>query len=83
MESDSERKNVRGSCICNEDNENPVTFKYNWGTGEITIVDQQTYLGVELPKYCSWDARIAKVVGKEETTCRQDGRYPDRLASIH
>ena len=28
------------------------------------IVDQYTYLGVEISKDCSWDTHIAKVIGK-------------------
>ena len=28
------------------------------------IADQYTYLGVEISKECSWDAHIAKVIGK-------------------
>ena len=28
------------------------------------IVDQHTYLGVEISKDCSWDANMAKVIGK-------------------
>ena len=28
------------------------------------IVDQYTYLGVEISKDCSWDTRIAKIIGK-------------------
>ena len=35
------------------------------GADEQPIVDQGTYLGVEIsPKDCFWDAHIAKVVGK-------------------
>ena len=60
MESDSERKTVH----YNEDEEKPVTFKWKWGEDELPIADQYTYLGVEISKECSWDAHIAKVIGK-------------------
>ena len=50
--------------VCNEDKENPITFKWKWGKDELPIVDQYTYLGVEISKDCSWDTHIAKVIGK-------------------
>ena len=50
--------------VCNEDKVNPVNIKWKWGVAEVPIVDQYTYLGVEISKDCSWDAHIAKVVGK-------------------
>ena len=28
------------------------------------IIDQYTYLGVEISKDCSWDAHIAKIIEK-------------------
>ena len=65
MESDSERKKVCSSStvvvVCNEDKGNPVTFKWKWGEDELPIADQFSirmyeYLGVEIPKECSWDA---------------------------
>ena len=43
----------------------PVTFKWKWGEGELRIAEQYTYLCVrEISKYCSWDAHIAKAIGK-------------------
>ena len=41
--------NVNKSAIlkCNED-KNPVEFKWKWGEEEFPIVDQYTYLGVEI-----------------------------------
>ena len=48
--------------VCIEGNQNPVTFKWNWGEDELPIADQYTYLGVETSKECSWDAHIAKVI---------------------
>ena len=50
--------------ICNEDNKNPVEFKWKWGEEELPIVDQYTYLGVEISKNGSWDAHINKVIEK-------------------
>ena len=52
--------------VRNEDKGNPVSFKWKWGEDELPIVDQYTYLGVEISKDCSWDARIAKGIGKGE-----------------
>ena len=49
---------------CNEDKVNPVTFKWKWGEDELPIADQYTYIGVEISKECSWDAHIAKAIGK-------------------
>ena len=34
--------------VCNEDKKNPVEFKWMWGEEELPIVDQYTYLGVEI-----------------------------------
>ena len=67
MESDSERETGCSSAVVvqyNEDKENPVTFKRKWGEDKLPIVDWYTYLGVEISKDCSWDAHIAKAVGK-------------------
>ena len=50
--------------VCNEDKVNPVNFKRKWGEDELPIVDQYTYLGVEISKDCSWDAHIANITGK-------------------
>ena len=69
--------------VCNEDKVNSATFKWKWGEDDLTIVDQYTYLGVEISKDCSWDAHIAKVSGKGKSQVpgRQDGCDPNRLAS--
>ena len=50
--------------VCNEDDENPVALKRKWAKDELSIVDQYTYLGVDISKYCAWDAHIKKVLGK-------------------
>ena len=49
----------RAVVVYNQDKVNLVTFKWNWGEDELPIVDQYTYLGVEISEYCSWDAHIA------------------------
>ena len=54
----------RAVVVCNEDEVNAVSFKWKWEEGELPIVDQYTYLGVEISKDCSWDAHIAEVIGK-------------------
>ena len=43
---------------------NLVTFKWKWREDEVPIADQYTHLGVDISKDCSWDAHIAKLVGK-------------------
>ena len=50
--------------VCSEQKANPVNFKWKWGEDELPIVDQYTYLGVEISKDCSWDSHIAKAIGK-------------------
>ena len=50
--------------VCNEDKVNPVNFKWKWGQEELPMVDQYTYLDVEISEDGSWDAHIAKVTGK-------------------
>ena len=50
--------------VCNEDGKKPVELKWKWGGEELPIVDQYTYLGVEIYKNCSWDARINIVMEK-------------------
>ena len=59
MESISERKK-RAVGVCNEDEENSVAFKYNWGKVELPIVDQYA----EISKDYSWDAHKAKALGR-------------------
>ena len=67
--------------VCNEDNVIRVNFKWKWGEDELPIVDQYTYLCVEISKDCSWDAHIAKVIGKGKSQAsRQDGCDPNRPA---
>ena len=57
--------------VCIEDKVNPAKFKRKWGEDELPIVDQFTYLGVELSKDCSWDAHVAKVTGKGKSQVRK------------
>jgi len=66
--------------VCNEDKKNPVEFKWRWGEEELPIVDQYTYLGVEISKHCSWDAHINKVIEKGKA---QIGRMDVILRDPH
>ena len=50
--------------VGNEDKVNPVNFSWKFGEDELPMVDQYTYLGVDISKYFSWDTHIAKVIGK-------------------
>ena len=59
---------------------NPANFKRKWGEDELPIVDQFTYLGVELSKDCSWDAHVAKVTGKGKS---QVGEMDAILSDAH
>ena len=38
--------------------------KWTWGGEELPIVDQFTYLEVEVSKNCSWETHINKVIQK-------------------
>ena len=59
---------------------NPVNFKWKWGEDELPILDQCTHLGVEILKDCSWDAHIAKVIGKGKS---QSGKVDAILTDPH
>ena len=59
---------------------NPVNFKRKWGEDELPIVDQHSYLGVDTSKDCSWDAHIAKVIGKGKS---QVGKMEAILTGPH
>ena len=64
--------------VCNEDKVNPVNFKWKWGEDELPIVDQYTYLGVEISKDHSRDAHIAKVIRKGKSQVgNMDAILPD------
>ena len=63
MESDS-KHNKSAILLCNEGKKNPVEFKWKWGEENLPIVDQYTYLGVEISKNGSWDANTNKVIEK-------------------
>ena len=45
---------------CDDDSENPVTFRWKRGKCELPIIDQysRSYLGVEISQDCSWDANV-------------------------
>ena len=36
--------------VCNEDKVNPVNFSWQWGKEVLPILDQHTYLGVDILK---------------------------------
>ena len=64
--------------VCNEDKVKPVTLKWRWREDELQIVDQYTYLGVEISKDCYWDAHIAKVIAKGNAHVgKMDAILPD------
>ena len=66
--------------VCIEDKVNPVSFKWRWGEDELPIVDRYTYRGVNISKDCSWDAHIAKVIGKGKSQVGKMDAPPNRLA---
>ena len=51
--------NKCGVVVHNEDGESGK-FSWKWGEEEVPVVDQYTYLGVDISKYCSRDAHTAK-----------------------
>ena len=53
---------------------------FRWGEDEQPIVDQYTYLGVDISKDCFWDAHIAKEIGKGKS---QVGKMDAILADSH
>ena len=53
--------------VCNEDKVDPVNVKWKWGEDDLPIVDQYTYLGVNISKNGYWDAHIAKVIRNGES----------------
>ena len=69
----------RAVVVCNEDDMNPLNFKWKWGDG-LPIVDQYTYLGVEISKDCSWKAHVAKVIAKGKS---QVGKMDAILTDPH
>ncbi|CAB1102180.1 unnamed protein product [Ectocarpus sp. CCAP 1310/34] len=72
-----------GKCavvVCNEDKKNPVEFKWKWGEEELPVVDRYSYLGVEISKECSWDAHMAKLIGKGKA---QIGKTDEILTDPH
>ena len=49
-----------------EDKANPVNFKLKRGEYDVPMVDQCTYLGVDISNDSSWDAHKARVIGKDK-----------------
>ncbi|CAB1096931.1 unnamed protein product [Ectocarpus sp. CCAP 1310/34] len=74
--------NVKKSAvmICNENKEEPVEHRWKWGIEEIAVVDQYTYLGVEIAKDCSWNAHMSKVAEKGKSRA---GKLHPILANRH
>ncbi|CAB1109340.1 unnamed protein product [Ectocarpus sp. CCAP 1310/34] len=54
--------------------------KWKWGVEEIAVVDQYTYLGVEIAKDCSWNAHMSKVAEKGKARA---GKLHPILANRH
>ena len=59
---------------------NPVNFKWKWEEDELPNEDKYTHLGKEISKDCSWDAHIAKVIGKGKS---QMGKMDAIVADPH
>ncbi|CAB1100184.1 unnamed protein product [Ectocarpus sp. CCAP 1310/34] len=66
--------------VCNENKEEPVEHRWKWGIEEIAVVDQYTYLGVEIAKDCSWNAHMSKVAEKGKARA---GKLHPILANRH
>lgn len=78
--------NVKKSAVmvCNEDREEPVEYRWKWGIEEIAVVDQYTYLGVEIAKDCSWNAHIhVQGSGKRQSTSREAAPNTRKPAPRH
>ncbi|CAB1099724.1 unnamed protein product [Ectocarpus sp. CCAP 1310/34] len=65
----------RGDC-----SSGPVEHRWKWGIEEIAVVDQYTYLGVEIAKDCSWNAHMSK---KAEKRKARAGKLHPILANRH
>ncbi|CAB1118469.1 unnamed protein product [Ectocarpus sp. CCAP 1310/34] len=74
--------NVKKSAVmaCNENKEEPVEHRWKWGIEETALVDQYTYLGVEIAKDCSWNAHLSKVAEKDKARA---GKLHPILANRH
>lgn len=67
--------------VCNEDKKSPVGLKRKWGDEELSIADQYIHLGVRIPRYCSSDAYMSKVMEKGYLHLDTQGeRNPQRFA---
>ncbi|CAB1101144.1 unnamed protein product [Ectocarpus sp. CCAP 1310/34] len=66
--------------VCNEDREESVEYRWKWGVKEIAVVDQYTYLGVEIAKDYSWNAHTSKVAEKGKARA---GKLHPILANPH
>ena len=65
--------------VCRKYKLDPVIFTWNWGDNGIPIVDQYTYLGADISKYCFWDTH-SELLGKGKY---QVGRMDAVLADSH
>ena len=74
--------NVKKSAVmvCNEDRKEPVEFEWKWGVEDLAVVDQYTYLGVEIANDCSWNAHMSKVAEKGKARA---GKMHPILADRH
>ena len=50
--------------VCNEYEVSTKRFSWEWGEDELPIVDEYSYLGVDIKKQYYWDTHIARVIGK-------------------
>ena len=66
--------------VCNEDKKKTAKFKWEWGGEELPIVDEYTYLGVEISQNCSWDAHKKEVTHKGKA---EVGRMDVILSDSH
>ena len=66
--------------VCNKDKVNPVNFKWKRGKDHLPIMDQYTYLGVQISKDCPWDTHVAQALGKGTS---QVGRMDAILTDPH
>ena len=61
---------------------NPVSFRWKWGEDELPIVDQYTYLVVEISMACFWDANIAKATGKGKAAWEGNANFVKQLEAV-
>ena len=74
--------NVKKSAVmvCNGDRKEPVEVEWKWGVEDLAVVDQYTYLGVEIANDCSWNTHMSKVAEKGKARA---GKMHPILADRH